>query len=54
MKKSFRARFKDVWDDSGAMKNGIIKKVGAGDVEALDVEKHDKKVIEDTKERLKW
>lgn len=53
MKKSFRARFKDIWDDSGAMKNGTIKKVGVGDVNALDTEKHDKKVIEDTKERLK-
>jgi hypothetical protein len=53
MLKSYKSRFKAIWDDSQTMKSGIIKRIGQGDVDALKQEQHNPKVIEATKERLK-
>ena len=49
--KSYRKRFKKVWNDKDVKTNGIIHKIGDGD--SLKEEQHDNKIIKDTKERIK-
>lgn len=52
MIKSYRKRFKKIWDDKDAKANGLIHRISEGDVDALKEEKHNPKVIQDTKEMI--
>lgn len=53
MKKSYRSRFKKVWDDKDVKTNGLIHRIGEGNVDALKEEQLDVKVVEDTKRKIK-